>query len=242
MNYKLHYEKLIQRAKDRTLDCYKEAHHIIPKCMNGTDNKSNLVELTAREHFIAHILLVKIYPKEYGLINAVNMMCVSSDNQDRIHNRMYGWLKERFSKRQSNHQTGNGNSQFGTMWIHNIVLKENKKLSKSEEIPLGWLKGRKINWNKPTQTPNKMFIRRVKTIKKNMIDKMNKNKLLKYDLISKKVLAEYQYELFRKIGFTEYKNVTLYNKSYENLIMGFKRNAKNYVSLDHKAVKQRRVN
>jgi len=239
MNYKLHYEKLIQRGKNRKLDCYKEVHHILPRCLGGENDKNNLVELTAREHFIAHILLVKIYPNEYGLIKAVNMMCTSSNNQDRIHNRMYGWLKEKFSIEMSRSQIGDKNSQHGTMWIHNLDLKESKKLSKSEEIPLGWLKGRKINWNKPKVKIDKIFNRRVNTIKKNMIERIYKDKLLKYNLISKKILAEYQYILFRKIGFESYKNVVSYNKSYENLIMGFKRNAKNYVSLDHKAAKSR---
>lgn len=36
-------------------------HHIIPKCLNGTDESSNLTRLTAREHYIAHLLLVKIH-------------------------------------------------------------------------------------------------------------------------------------------------------------------------------------
>lgn len=39
---------------------YFEKHHIIPKCLGGTNDFSNLVCLTAREHFICHLLLVKI--------------------------------------------------------------------------------------------------------------------------------------------------------------------------------------
>ena len=69
MNYSLHYEKLINKAKSRKLDTYKEIHHIVPKCLGGSDDKNNLVELTAREHFIAHLLLLKIYPNKYNLIN-----------------------------------------------------------------------------------------------------------------------------------------------------------------------------
>ena len=38
-----------------------EEHHIIPKCCYGSNNKSNLVTLTCREHFIAHRLLPYIY-------------------------------------------------------------------------------------------------------------------------------------------------------------------------------------
>jgi len=144
MNYKLHYDKLIERAKDRQLDCYTESHHIIPRSINGTNDKDNLVNLTAREHFIAHILLVKIYPKEYGLIKAVNMMTIGQDER-KVHNRMYGWLKEKFSKEMSRNQSGTGNSQFGTIWIHNLEEKVSKKIKKEELLIYehsGWLKGR----------------------------------------------------------------------------------------------------
>ena len=41
---------------------YKERHHIIPKCMGGNNEKDNLIDLYAREHFIAHKLLVEENP------------------------------------------------------------------------------------------------------------------------------------------------------------------------------------
>lgn len=67
MNYEQIYNQLINRAKTRTLTGYKERHHIIPRCMNGTDTSDNLVELTAREHFLAHKLLCEIYPDNKGI-------------------------------------------------------------------------------------------------------------------------------------------------------------------------------
>jgi len=39
---------------------YYESHHILPKSLGGSNHKSNLVLLTAREHFIAHFLLTKM--------------------------------------------------------------------------------------------------------------------------------------------------------------------------------------
>lgn len=60
--YQCVYDSLIKRAVLRgTIDGYKEVHHIKPKSMGGTDDPSNLVQLTAREHFIAHCLLARIY-------------------------------------------------------------------------------------------------------------------------------------------------------------------------------------
>lgn len=39
---------------------YCENHHIIPKCIGGTNESSNIVKLSAREHFICHLLLTKM--------------------------------------------------------------------------------------------------------------------------------------------------------------------------------------
>lgn len=72
MNYSTHYTSLINRAKNRTLSCYTESHHIFPKCLGGTDDPENLVDLSAREHYIAHILLAKIHGGT--LWHAVNLM------------------------------------------------------------------------------------------------------------------------------------------------------------------------
>lgn len=56
------YYAIITKAKTRILstDVYVERHHIIPKSMGGNDSKENLVKLTAREHFICHLLLTKM--------------------------------------------------------------------------------------------------------------------------------------------------------------------------------------
>jgi hypothetical protein len=58
--YTIWYYSIINKAKDRTIDGYKEKHHIIPKTLGGKNNKDNIVLLTAREHFICHLLLTKM--------------------------------------------------------------------------------------------------------------------------------------------------------------------------------------
>ena len=97
MNYKNHYDALINRAKGRILDGYKECHHILPRCMGGTDDISNLVNLTPEEHYVAHQLLVKIYPTEYKLVFAVNVMTGKKKNRPCAPNKCYGWIKRRVS-------------------------------------------------------------------------------------------------------------------------------------------------
>ncbi|UIW11192.1 MAG: homing endonuclease [Enterobacter phage ENC9] len=96
MDYRKHYEMLVNRAKDRKIVGYTESHHIIPKCMNGPDTKDNLIDLTPEEHFVAHQLLVKLYPNNPGLVRACRMMCVSSKGQIR-NNKEFGWIKAKWA-------------------------------------------------------------------------------------------------------------------------------------------------
>ena len=72
MNYQKHYNKLINRARSRILDYYCESHHIVPVCMGGKGTEEVL--LTPEEHYVAHQLLVKMYPNNSRLIYAANMM------------------------------------------------------------------------------------------------------------------------------------------------------------------------
>jgi len=55
------YNKIIQQAQARVKpETYTENHHIIPKSLGGDNSKDNLVALTAREHFVCHLLLTKM--------------------------------------------------------------------------------------------------------------------------------------------------------------------------------------
>ena len=59
--YTTWYFLLVNSRKMMTRNSiYTENHHIIPECLGGIDSLDNLVHLTAREHFIAHVLLTKM--------------------------------------------------------------------------------------------------------------------------------------------------------------------------------------
>lgn len=58
--YTATYFRLVQKARCRKLDGYSERHHVIPKSVGGKDVVENIVRLTAREHYIAHLLLCKM--------------------------------------------------------------------------------------------------------------------------------------------------------------------------------------
>lgn len=75
MNYHKIYNSLIRTRQMNQPEGYVEKHHIVPRCLGGSDDESNLVQLTLREHFIAHKLLYKIHPKNKAICYAYWMMC-----------------------------------------------------------------------------------------------------------------------------------------------------------------------
>jgi hypothetical protein len=96
MNYNIHYTRLIERARCRTINGYTEYHHIIPRCIGGTNDPINLVDLTPEEHLVAHLLLVKIYNNP-SLIYAAKWMINRVKN-----NKEYGWLRRKHTEIMSN--------------------------------------------------------------------------------------------------------------------------------------------
>lgn len=95
--YSKWYYTLIQRAASRIQDnsTYYETHHIVPKSLGGDDSRENLVCLTAKEHFVCHLLLTKMVDGRpmYQMIKALHMMTISSRHQNRITGSKYQILK-----------------------------------------------------------------------------------------------------------------------------------------------------
>lgn len=83
------YEEFINniletRGRNGCGEEYHETHHIIPKCMGGSNDKENLIDLFAREHFEAHRLLALENPENRSLVYAWNMMCNSKNGNYQI--------------------------------------------------------------------------------------------------------------------------------------------------------------
>lgn len=95
MNYQKIYTDIIERAKTRILYTYTEKHHIIPRCLGGLNTKTNIVKLTAKEHYLVHFLLIRIYPNNSKLVYAFWMMCNGSrPNRPKTNMAMYKIAKE----------------------------------------------------------------------------------------------------------------------------------------------------
>jgi hypothetical protein len=81
------YYQIIDKARKRGIpEEYFEKHHIIPRCMKGSNNWWNLVNLTFREHFLVHWLLTKMTLEEdrRKLLQAFWRMCCVKPKTNRI--------------------------------------------------------------------------------------------------------------------------------------------------------------
>lgn len=151
MNYEKIYNQIIERAKNRVLEGYSEKHHIIPKCMGGKNNSDNLVNLTAREHFLSHWLLHEMYPQSADLRYAFWSMCRSSDNQKRYlpSSRIYEYAKHQMLEvwqkfKPSDKQISSiKESLTGTKWYHKLDGTNLRTFPDDVRIESeGWLLGR----------------------------------------------------------------------------------------------------
>ena len=106
------YMAIINRAKSRdSINGYIEKHHIIPKSLGGHNRKENLVNLSAREHFICHWLLTKcvsvhVEKTKYALWLMINVQNEHQEHRYKINSRTYQLLKEKLSETFSKQQSG----------------------------------------------------------------------------------------------------------------------------------------
>ena len=96
--YSKTYFAITSNAKQRITKGYTELHHIMPQSMGGTNDKENLVELTAREHFICHWLLVKMTEgDERGkMLYALQGMKAENKFQNRYHTQITARVYEKY--------------------------------------------------------------------------------------------------------------------------------------------------
>ncbi len=96
--YSKRYYKITSNAKQRTTEGYTELHHIIPQSMGGSNDKENLVDLTAREHFICHWLLIKMTEGKdrSKMLYALNGMKAENKYQQRYHTKITARVYEKY--------------------------------------------------------------------------------------------------------------------------------------------------
>lgn len=140
MNYQKIYNQIIDKAKskkrkklkikDLNYQCF-EAHHIIPRCMGGEGksydhNHPNIVLLTAREHFICHWLLHRMYPENIGLSHAFWRFCNNNVGNFICSSRVYEEAKIAQSKSVSMRHKGKKGTQHSLETINSTATKISK--------------------------------------------------------------------------------------------------------------------
>jgi len=115
-------EKAVQRGWKKARG--RERHHIIPHSLGGSNDKSNLVYLSCREHFLCHWLLVKMTKGEYyhKMVYALMGMRATNEHQERYHTVFTARVYEKYRIEHAEYHS---------------------KLMKSKNL-VAWNKGRKL--------------------------------------------------------------------------------------------------
>ena len=103
MNHNWHYEALVNKARMRSKpEGYAERHHVVPHSLGGSNKPDNLVWLTAREHFVAHVLLANIH----GGSQWFSVLMFAAGEKRTVNSRLYEVAKKRHAIWMSEQYTG----------------------------------------------------------------------------------------------------------------------------------------
>lgn len=138
--YKNWYDTIIKNAQNRVTEDYTEQHHIVPRSLGGSDDPTNLVALTAREHFICHVLLTKFTTGQdrNKMLHAVIIMKGKNKEQPRYFNsRLYEAVRQDYANKRSIEQQGENNSYYGKK--HSAKTRAKMSASKRKLFESGWV-------------------------------------------------------------------------------------------------------
>lgn len=226
MNYQYIYRQLISSCTLQTFDAnqYFEVHHIVPRSLGGSNDETNLVKLTARQHYIAHMILLKIAEQTNDQIQVKKMLyafhCMKygrayGRRSFKFNSRLYEKLKIKYAKLRTS-MMFQKNPMHKKIWICNFYLKQSKIWDENLPLPEGWIKGRHLK--KGFDELEKKNIQKLETEKQRQKDKEEKMKLLR-DM----------FEEFKLNGFEGVVSKFDYKFTRNNLIMNFKTNISEYV-------------
>jgi len=108
------YDAIIAKRKLEPVDGYSESHHILPRALGGDNSQTNLVKLSAREHFIAHLLLAKTYGGSmWAAASFMSRGGVKSASGVKVSSRIYDMAKREDAKWKSEAYIGSNNPFYG---------------------------------------------------------------------------------------------------------------------------------
>lgn len=185
MNYQKVYDQIVQRATNerikrlrlRKSGGYFESHHIIPKCLGGSNTKDNIAQLTAREHFICHWLLARINIDNTKLIYAWwRMSTKGNSNRYTPSSRTYEECKELFANAISLKHKGKKKRPFTDEHKYKLSLShKGKKLGKRPQEVIDKIKNANTGKTRSVETKNKISAGKLGIPKKPITEEVRQN-------------------------------------------------------------------
>lgn len=191
MNYLKVYCNLIRKTENRTPpEGYTEKHHTFPKSIFGDNDR--IVVLTAREHYIAHLLLEKIYIKRYGIgdenTRKMTFACVMMCGRNiKFNSHLYEQVRVRYSNQKREEMLGENNPRFGSKMTEKTKDKIRKsKIGKplSEETKRKMSISRLGNTNRKRKQPPEP--------KPKVVEKFNHSEYTKSKISDSKSVTPYE--------------------------------------------------
>lgn len=137
----------------------------MPRAEGGSDDEFNKVYMTARQHYIAHLLLAKIYDdfKMYSAL--IYMQCKSSNHQRdfKFNSRLYEKMRIEFAKKMSKSKKGrhyynNGEVEVMTFECPEGFMSGRLPFSPQHCKRISDVAKRRIGWKHSEKTKEKMSI------------------------------------------------------------------------------------
>lgn len=160
--YKFWHDAIINKALNRKIKGYSEKHHILPRSLGGLNNKDNIVRLTAKEHFIVHMLLCKFTKGNayYKMLYAFKSMCQLINNNHKRDYKITSRIAEKLRLEAEKNNPVYRND------VKAKISKANKGRIRSKETRKQMSKSKKGNKNALGLRHSEEFKERIKNINK----------------------------------------------------------------------------
>ncbi len=161
------YNSIITKARERVnqSDAYVETHHVVPKSLGGSNDLTNLVKLTAKEHFVCHMLLIKMTTgdSKRRMINAAWGMAIRKnryqDSRVKVNSRMYEYIKSNLTQSNESNLARSKKLKGRTLGPMSESHKEKLRKPKTEETKRKMSAariGKTWNYKHTSETKSKM--------------------------------------------------------------------------------------
>lgn len=140
------YFNIVNDARSKEHVGYVEHHHIFPRSLGGDNNTENIVTMSARQHFVCHLLLVRMTSSNdrIKMLHAAHHMSICHRKSAyHVSSMTYEMLKKSISKLMKNNKRGLG--QAG--WRHTDEAKQKMSLAKKGKVPAGLAEAQSKRWS-----------------------------------------------------------------------------------------------